>query len=69
LNGIQEVGGSIPPGSTKEIKGLAERLAPFSLSLCGFCAVGYFCCGANPPLPELSLPASVGFTSPFGICD
>jgi hypothetical protein len=39
------------------------------LSLCGFCAVGYFCCGANPPLPEFSLPASVGFTSPFGICD
>jgi hypothetical protein len=25
LNGIQEVGGSIPPGSTKQIKGLAPK--------------------------------------------
>ena len=30
LNGIQEVGGSIPPGSTKFFKGLAGiRLTPF----------------------------------------
>jgi hypothetical protein len=29
LNGIQEVGGSIPPGSTNKYKGLKEKVPPF----------------------------------------